>query len=380
MKAIINGKLVFPERIVPGTLLIDDGRIVAAGDVEVPAGAQIVDAKGLYVGPGLIDQHIHGYQQYGEAILTCEDPVAVAGCHLKHGTTTLIPTIGYSESMESHMRFFELCRKAIESGTTPILGVHMEGPFINKRYGAKSDLAMTYSDEICEKLFSLGADITLHCTYAPELETAKALEEKMRKYHIRPAIGHTGADPESVERAVANGATIVTHLYDAMGGWRDWNEAAEMTGDPQDSTSNLLLATAGLYYELICDSAGAHVTKYNVRKTLRCAGEDYVILISDATVRPTAGKSGDINFNDRGQLSGSRLCINMAIRNFMRYTGADIRVAFKCGSTNSAKALGLDNRVGSILPGRDANILLVDDAFTIHKILFRGEEVAEIRN
>jgi len=380
MKAIINARLVFPDEIMEGNLLIEGKNIVAAGKVEVPADAEIIDARGLFVGPGLTDQHCHGYQQYGEEFKVVDDPVATAKAHLKHGTTNFIPSTDYKFNVKEHLNILDKCRTARDSGESTIMGVHMEGPFINKKYGAMSDLAMDYSDEVCEEMFEAGKGLVLHCTYAPELKDAPRIEERMVSWGIRPAIGHCAAGPEDIERAVAGGACIATHLYDAMGNYMGVPESSKMTGHPQDCTADILLGIPGIYYELICDSAGAHATKYSIRKAYRAAGEDHIILISDATVRPTAGKTGDINFNERGQLSGSRLCINMAVKNFMKYTGADIRVAFKCGSTNSARALGLQDKVGSITAGHLANILLVDEEFTIKKIFFLGEEVEEVRN
>ena len=379
LKGIINGKLVFPEAIQEGNLLIENGKIIGAGKIEIPDGAEIIDAQGLYVGPGLIDQHSHGYQQYGEAVKVVDDPAGTARAHLKHGTTTFIPSTDYKFNVEQHINILNMCKAAMADEDSSIMGVHLEGPWINKRYGAASDTAMDYNYEASEAIYAAAEGIALHSTYAPELPQGAEIEATMRKHNIRPAVGHCGAGPEDIERAYANGARIVTHLYDATGCYVDLSEACS-TGHPQDCTSDILLAMPDMYYELIVDRAGAHATKYSVMKALKAAGEDRIILISDATVRPFAGASGDINYNDRGQLSGSRLCINMAIKNFMRFTGADIRAAFKCGSTNSARALGIDDKVGSIEVGRTANILLVDDRFDIKKILFKGNEIPEIRN
>ena len=86
--------------------------------------------------------------------------------------------------------------------------------------------------------------------------------------------------------------------------------------------------------------------------------------------------SPDLNFNETGGLSGSRLVLAGACANFIRYAGGDVRMAFKCASTNPAKALGLDEKIGSILPGRDANILFVDEKFRVQQVIFRGEVVA----
>jgi len=382
MIAITGGKLVFPDRISEGVLLMENGRILAAGDIPVPAGAEIVDATGLYVGPGLIDQHSHGYQRCGESLTLHAGPRAAANAHLKHGTTTYIPSTDYSESLAAHEDLIRQFVEILESGEeTSIMGIHLEGPYINRRYGSMSLDAMDYDDETCEKLFAMASPYVRHCTYAPELPTATRLEERMRKYHIPPAIGHTCAGPGDIERAVAYGARIVTHLYDAMAHHKGFAEAARLTQHPQNCTGNILLSIPGLYYELICDSEGLHATPYSIREAYRVGGEDHIILISDSIVGeddPMADR--DVSYDITGGLCGSRLCVAAAMRNFVRFTGADIRVAFKCASTNSAKAMGLYDQVGSIDPGKLANIVLVTPDLHVKKVFFKGREIPEVRD
>jgi len=381
MKAIVNGRLVFPERIISGTLLIDGEKILAAGNIPVPEGAEIIDAKGLYVGPGFIDQHSHAYQQYGERIPVKDDPLAAAAGHLKHGTTTYVPSTDYADSLSDHEMLISKCVSALKSGVnTSIMGIHLEGPFINRKYGSCSEGAMEYSDEVCEHLFEMASPYVLHCTYAPELPNATRVEERMRRYNITGAIGHTCAGPDDVERAVAYGAKIATHLYDASSNYLGLEEAAKVTRHPHDCTANILLSIPGLYYELICDSKGVHVTKSSICEAYRAAGEDHIILISDAFFDPDAVEGAkDINYDASGCLCGSRMCVAMAAQNFMNFTGADIRVTFKCASTNSAKALGLFDRVGSIEAGKFANIVLVDANMEVKRVFFKGNEISEVR-
>ena len=203
-------------------------------------------------------------------------------------------------------------------------------------------------------------------------------------------VGHTCAGPEELERAFAHGARIVTHLFDAMGHRLGAAQAAKATGDVQASAAVAALAIPGFYYELICDSLGAHVAPSNARMALRAAGEDRIVLITDASAGPSRGNAAplhaayaaakDLSFDENGALSGSYLTLNRACANFMRMTGADVRTAFKCASTNPAKALGLFDRVGSLEPRKAADIVLVDGAFNVNAVFFRGEPVAEIRN
>lgn len=389
MKAIVNAKLVFPDRVVEnGTLLMENGRIAASGQADIPEGAELIDAGGLYAGPGFVDEHLHGYQQCGEAFDVTKNCRAVAAAHLKHGTTTMTPSAAYNLSREDFLSVITQCNAAISEGGSTIAGIHFEGPFTNPNFGCSSERTWRYSEAVCEEIFNLAGKNLIHCTYAPEMECAPKMEALLRERGIIADIGHTCAGAADMERAIARGARIITHLYDAMGHSLGAQEAAKDTGDVQNATSQIALATPGLYYELICDAAGAHVTRYNTALAYRAAGEDHIILITDATCYD-AGNSpaqaawkdaSDINFNERGQLSGSRLTMNRACVNFMRMTGADVRAAFKCAATNPAKALGLFDRVGSIDAGKEANIILTDGAFDIQAIYFRGEPVADIRH
>ena len=391
MKAIINGKLVFPDEIKEGVLLMDGDRIIATGDCLVPEGAEIIDAGGLYVGPGLFDQHVHGYKQHGEMIEVQNDAKGMCYGHLCHGTTSITPSVAYSMSLEDFLKAIGDCREEIKSGKSNAVGIHFEGPYTNPLHGANSELTWEFSEDVCAQIFEAAGKDVLHCTYAPEMPCGERMEEVLQKYNVIPDIGHTRADPESIYRAVRNGARIVTHLFDAMGNFRGADhEAFHLTGDPQESVSDIVLSIPGLYYELICDSKCAHVAAVSMRQTLRCAGEDYVICISDCTGRkgqlnpadypdddPKSAR--DLNFNQRGQLSGSRLTTSLSVANFKRVTGADIRVCFKAGSTNSAKALGLYENYGSIHAGKYANIIFVDEDFAVKNVIFKGEVWPEVR-
>lgn len=383
MKAIINGKLVFPEKIVEGTLLIDGEIIAGAGDVEIPADAEIIDAQGLYVGPGFVDQHSHGYMKGKEIFPANDFPAEAALGHLKHGTTSYFPSSDYGDSEETHFRFLKNCVNAIKNEPkTSIAGIHLEGPFINAGYGSNSEKVLSYTDDLCERLLTEGEGYVSQMTYAPELPTAPKLEEKLTKYGVVHAIGHTCAGPDDIERAVANGATVATHLYDAMGNYMGVEASAKRTQHPQDCTADLVLTFPGIYYELIVDENALHATQYSVRRTLRTAGEDYVVLISDCFCEPFPQKddNADVNYDKAGTLSGSKLSVARAAKNFKKFTGVDHRVLFKVASTNSAKAMKVYDKVGSIDAGKFANLVFVDEDFDVKRIFFKGEEIQEVRH
>ena len=391
MKAIINGKIVLPERIIDGTVLTDGEMITAVGDVAVPDDAEVIDAGGLYVGPGLIDQHVHGYHQFGEGFDIIDNTRAVADAHLKHGVTSITPSPSYSLRMERYLEIIRQCNEAIEEGHNSIVGIHLEGPYINPRMGAGRKYAWKYSDEAFTRLFEESRGNVRHCTYAPEMPFAENVEDIINRYGAVMDIGHTMADPESIYRSARKGLKIVTHLFDATGNWQGIH-ASDMTGDPQDGVSYVTLGIPDLYYEIISDSRGIHVTAPSQRLALKCAGEDRIILVSDCTYHKRADQNPeeypdsdlrsaqDINVSREGRLFGSRLTVADCAANFMKATGADIRVVFKCAASNSACALGLDDRIGSIAPGKKANIVFADETFKIKTVIFEGERIPEVRS
>ena len=385
MEAIVNCKLVFPDEVLEGVLLMDGGKIVAAGDVEIPEGAKIIDAQGAYAGPGLLDIHCHGYAQAGENPVffsTMEDPRAVATHHLACGTTSITPTVGYAFTQEQFLAAVAMIREATDDPDSSIEGIHFEGPYINPKYGSNSHKCWLYEKEVAQKIIAAAGPALRHVTYAPEMPGAEEWEEMIAAAGAVPALGHTEMDPIAAERAVAKGARITTHLFDAMGSWTGTHWSG---GVQQDSAALIALAIPGLYYELICDSRGIHVPPYCAKMALRTAGEDNIILITDCVSRVSHNPADfpedsrmsapDLNFNEKGQLSGSRLVLSGACQNFIRYAGGDVRTAFKCAATNPAKALGLDNKIGTIHPGKDANILLVDESFNVQKVIFHGQEI-----
>ena len=386
MKAFVTAKLVFPDRVEEGVILEEKGKILASGNVIPPEAAEIIDLGGAYVGPGLIDIHCHGFSGAGskETYYVTADPENMAKAHLKGGTTSITPSIPYCEPVDSFFSGIEKIKAAMAKEDSTILGIHFEGPFINPKYGANSQNAWAFSRETCDKIFDAAGDAVLHCTYAPEMPFGEEMEQILAERGVIADIGHTEVDPVTAARAVKNGARIVTHLFDAMGCWRGRESVAE-TGVLQESADAVVLAIPGLYYELICDSRGIHVKPANAKMAFRIAGEDGIILVTDNAGEQNYDPADypadhprstpDLNYNDAGQLSGSCIILSGACKSFMNFTGADVRTAFKCASTNPARALRMDDKIGSILPGRDANLLVVDEDFAVKAVYFRGEEV-----
>ncbi len=379
LTAIVNARVVLPEGIVDGAVLMEDGRILAAGKVQPPEGAHIIDAMGAYAGPGYVDIHCHG----GGAAHGHEEPKQAAGHHLQYGTTSLLLSLAYSLSKDEFLGGVRLIRQAMEDPGCSIAGIHYEGPYTNPKYGATSGKAWKMDRTDYERLFAEGKGIVCQCTYAPELPGAREFARFVHEQGVALAVGHTEMSPAVLEEAVEDGATIVTHLYDAMGCWRG-NDSIAVTGVIQETAADVALAREGLYYELICDSRAVHVKPTGMRLAYRTAGADRLVLITDATVhqhKPADYPESDIrsapdlNFNPDGELSGSLLTMENACRNMKSYTGASVEEIFKMASRNPAVAVGIYDRAGSLEAGKPANIVLCDEDMAISEVYFKGQPV-----
>lgn len=379
IKAIINARLVLPSGLQEGTLLVEDGQILAAGSVIPPRDAEIIDAKGRIVGPGFIDIHCHG----GGTAHGHENPAEAARHHLKSGTTSLLLSLAYSLTKEAFLQGIHNIRAVMEQEPGNLTGIHFEGPYTSPKYGARSEAAWEMNQDDYVQLFDEAKGLVYQCTYAPERPGARAFAQYAHAQGVKLAAGHTEMSPAILEEAISDGVTIITHLFDAMG-CHLGKDSIRSTGIIQDSAADAVLARGGLFVEIICDSRAIHVKPSNLRLALRAAGPDHVVLITDATIRPhdpsqypedDYRSSPDLNFNEAGQLSGSRLTMDQACRNMKHYTQASIPDLFKMASTNAARAIGIDHEVGSLEVGKWANLVFCDDDMNLIEVYLRGNPV-----
>jgi len=376
MKAFVNAKIVTPETVIEnGVMLIDKGRIAEVGkssEISIPADCEIIDAGGCYAGPGLVDIHCHGGDQY-EAY---EEPAEMAAYHLSHGTTSLTESIAYNVSYEKTIKGIDLIRKAMEDPNSSINGIFMEGPFNNPNFGASSHSGRPISKSEYEAIYDRAGNTIRQWMYSPELENADEFGRFIVSKGISLAIGHTCASPAQIKRAVEIGASICTHLFDAMG-CHLGNETIECTGIIQDTVVDAALVTDELFLELICDYDAVHVKPSNIKLAYKCGGPDRVVLMTDCVKRfPGTDITKDININEANELSGSFLTMDKALKNMYRYTNAPITDLFKMASSNAAKAVKIFNEVGSLEKGKCANVVLLDSALDLKKVFFKGELIS----
>ena len=385
MKAIIHAKAVTPGGIIPNaTILLDAGNIQAIGtDLPVPADAEVIDAAGMWVGPGFVDIHVHGDGTDGRWE---SNPAKAAAHHLKHGTTTMVATLAYTLQKQELLEKAKNIQSMLDAGQLPnVWAVAYEGPFINPTRGANSAACgRTGTDpEEYIPLYEVCRGKIGQWMYAPEMDPTGQFADFLREKGVKTAIGHTNASPAMIRNAVDKGATIVTHLYDAMG-CHLGNESVQTTGTIQDSVAVGCLICPELTYEIIPDSLGIHVKPSNMKLTYQLAGPRRICIITDCTEcnydpadypKDHFRSTVDLNFNEAHELSGSRLTMDQAFRNFGKHTGAGVEELFQMAATTPARTIGVDHLTGSLVPGKWANLVILDEALQLQKVFLRGEVV-----
>ena len=382
MTAIIHATLVMPDHLIPdGVLLMEDGVIRAFGErrnVPVPADCRIIDAGGLYVGPGFVDIHAHA----GGGVRFSEDPAAAARAHLTHGTTSVLATLATASPVPEYLEGIGRVRRAMEAPEgTNIAGIYMEGPYINPNYGSSRHTSPWVGrgvlPEDYEPMLEAGKDLIRVWALAPEREGIEAFAKaaKAANPDVRFTVGHSEATPQQIEKLIPYGLCIGTHHTNATGTLPHGNGVRSVSVDETVNYNN------AIYAEMICDSMGIHVDPYMQRLIRKLKGPDKLILISDQTAHPASNPPGfedveDLNFtpmpNGGVDISGSRLTLNAACRNMMIHTGASIVDVFRYASRNPAMAIGLEDR-GEIREGLRADLVICDHRLNIQSVILKGE-------
>ncbi len=385
MRAIIHAKAVTPGGIIDDATLLLDGEIIRAvgSNLAIPADAEVLDAGGMWVGPGFVDIHLHGD---GIESRWEWDPVPVAAHHLKHGSTTMVAYLPYTLPKEELLNATRMVQQKLDEGKLPnVWAIGFEGPFINPKQGANSEAAgRTGTDpEEYIPLYEACHGKIAQWMYAPEMYPTGQFGDFLREKGVTAAIGHTQASPAQIRAAVDRGATVVTHLYDAMG-CHLGNASVGVTGIIQDCAAVGCLICPELTYEIIPDSKGIHVKPSNMKLTYQLAGPHRICIITDCTYcdyNPTDypkehfRSTPDLNYNESEELSGSLLTMDRAFRNFGRHTGAPVQDLFQMAATTPANKIGIGHLTGSLTPGKWANIVILDHDLQLQKVILRGEDV-----
>ncbi len=381
IKAITNASIVLEGGIIwDGCLVIKDGKISEAGyknKVTIPEDAEIIDARGLYVGPGFVDIHVHGSL---DARLF-HQPQRIAKYFLKHGETSILPTSSNSFTYDDLMQGINNVKETMRT-VKNIKGIYMEGPYINPNYGAARHLDTWNKAPINKKDYiplvdELG-DVVKVWGIAPERDGIKEFIEYARKVNpdVVFSLCHSETTPEQVRKlGTKYRPKLMTHIFNATG-----CQTGTLSGGIRGYGPNeYCFADHEMYAELISDSQGVHVHSDLQRMVLKNKGIERVVLITDSTPHRFGttpeeySNIDDLNFNEVGALAGSRLTLDKACRNIMSHTNCGIAQAFIMASLNPARVIGMDDKLGSIETGKIADLVFVDDKFNVDTVMLEGE-------
>ena len=360
------------EGFVERTVCTDGERIVRSS-----ADTKKVDASSCYVLPLLVDLHIHGY---AGADAGSADPVELeqmARALLMQGVGAFCPTT--MTLLEARLAAVCRCVSAYGKEEHPgaqVLGIHLEGPFLaRERRGSHDEVWLQNPDpELLNRLQKAGEGTVRLMTLAPELPGALPLIQMASKQGVRVSLGHTQADYDTAQAALRAGAAQCTHLLNAMTPFG--HRAPGVVGAAFDAPGTMV--------ELICD--GIHVHPAMVRALFRLFGPERILMVSDAL--PAAGlPEGDYClgsqeitvYHGRAVLSGKPETLAGSVCSLMeclRRTvsfGIPLADAVRAASWNPACALGMENRMGSLRPGREAGAILLErETLEIRAVVTRG--------
>ncbi|HEV8444448.1 MAG TPA: N-acetylglucosamine-6-phosphate deacetylase [Steroidobacteraceae bacterium] len=371
--AFRNGKLLTESGIeTERTLLVRNGRIEAVLAAREVVGAdRVVDLRGQLLAPGFIDCQVNG----GGGALFNDDPsvetIATIGrAHRAFGTTGFLPTL-ISDDLDVVEQGIDAVRAAIAAGVPGVLGIHIEGPFLNaEKRGVHDAGKLRALDMGAVKLLSRPHGGVTMVTLAPECTTPELIAA-LREAGVIVSAGHTNATFAELQPALAAGLRGFTHLFNAM----------SQLGNREPGAVGAALAHEASWCGLIAD--GHHVHPETLKLALRAKRHDRFLLVSDAMPsvgactknfilngRPVHVQDGKC-VDGNGRLAGADLDMATAVRNTARMLGVPLAQALRMASSYAAEFLALPD-VGRLASGQRANLVLLDDALQVRETWIDG--------
>ena len=383
MKTVVTAdRLLAPENVIERpVVVIEDGTISgihSRSQTELPAG-EYLDFTGCTLVPALFDVHIHGSGGHDVMDATPESLAGIGKFLAHHGVGAYFATT-VTAPIDTTLKSLSGLAKLLKQdlgGARPV-GIHIEGPFLSphKKGAHAAHQLQTPSLDLFNRMWDASEGNIRLMTIAPELPNAPEVMARAVSLGVRVSMGHSDADMAAAKAGVKAGATTATHTFNAM--HRFDHRDPGLLGE--------VLTNDALFAELICD--GLHVDPAVVDIFWKTKGAERGMLITDAmaaTGMPDGiYKLGELEVRVKdgvcligeNTLAGSTLTLDRALRNFVAFTGAGIEQVALLASRNPARMAGLDSEIGSLAPGRSADITVLSSKNEVVETLLRGQRSA----
>ena len=369
--------IVLKDRMLEDSaILIEDKKIKKILSSDKLEGKEVIDYKDSIICPGFVDTHVHGFCGHDFMDKSDEGLRSICRDILKAGVTSILPTT-LTASEDDIMEVVRIVKDNKDAYGAKIQGIFLEGPFFTEKYKGAQNPSYFLKPEIekLRKWQEIAGGMIKKVALAPELEGSEEFVQKAREMGIYVALGHSDASYDEAKSAVDAGANIFVHTYNGMSGLHHRNPG--MVG--------AAMTLEDVFAELICD--GHHVHPVAADVLIRSRGYESVALISDCMMAGgmPVGKyklgdydavlDGETVRLKEGNLAGSVLKMRDAVKNLVKWGITSPFEAIQMGTQVPAKSVGIDNVCGVIEEGRAADILVLDDEFSIVDVYLNGEKV-----
>jgi len=389
-----NGTLILPDRLLPqGVVIVEGDRIQVVREGpgrSVERHSDVIDLQGGYLAPGFVDLHIHGGDGSDFMDGTPEAFRTVCQAHARHGTTSLLPTttVGRHDQL---IAFLDLCRRfrQEDTGGARVLGAHFYGPyFAYEARGAHPGAEIRPPVPEQYDQYLAFADSISTATVAPELPGAEGFVHACREQGIRCNTGHSHATFEQMEAAVGWGVRHIDHLFCAMSDRARLRltQTYPMRGGVMEAT----LFFDELTTEVIAD--GKHLQRELLKLAYKIKGPERLALVTDCNraldmpdgpylMGPLDGGEPVLKADGVGQmpdgrsLASSVMGMDHMVRTFHRLAAVPLETTVRMASLTPARIAGWDDKLGSIAPGKLADLLILDPQLQIRQVFVSGKEL-----
>lgn len=379
---IINGHILTPGGwLKDGSILLCDDRIVEVTNSDLAViGAKVVDARGMYIVPGFVAMNIHGAAGHDFKEGTEEAFRKAVAAHQRYGATTIFPTIS-SSPFSTIRQCAEVCERLMTEPGSPILGLHIEGPYLNpKMAGAMfSDVVKNPDPEEYRSLIE-ETKCVRRWDASPELPGAMEFARYLKEKGILVSITHTEAEFDLIREAYNTAFSHVAHFYNAMPGFHKRREYK------YEGTVESAYLMDGMTVEVIAD--GRHLPSTILRLVYKLKGVECTCLVTDALAyAANDGKQPDdsrividngvCKLADHSALVGSIATSDQLIRTMVEKAKLPLEDAIRMASETPARLMGVYDRVGSLQKGKDADVLIIDRKLNVRQVWCKGQVVVD---